>query len=240
MRAQTHFTFVAAMLAIPGSSATARAFEDPGCAIVRANLLPVRRSVGRDYPALADGFQDRRRYVYHDFDFTRLAGAHATTFVFFHGWARYEVSRGRPVTEQVIGRIASAGQLEQREWQATGALSDASTNGTLQSDPVVSAVSAVLAYMALGPALDVVLDRSPAIPIPDPIIRGSSGFRYWYTCQGCIRGARFGSRQSLRSARFAQHGGETFVITTRPKMIAARIAPSGQVLKYFRCAKPIA
>ena len=240
MKARTHFTFVAAMLAVPADSATTQAFEASGCAIVRANLLPIRHSVGPDFPALADGFENRRRYVYHHLTFTRLAGAHATRFVFFQGWARYEVARGKPLIEQVPGRIASVGQLEQREWQATGALSDASTNGTLQSDPVVSAVSATLAYMALGPALDDALHRYPTIPIPDPVVRGSSGFRYWYTCQGCVRGAGFGSRQSLRSARFAQHRGETFVITTRPKLIAARIAASGRVLEYFECAKPIA
>ena len=232
------FAVFATGLAGAGAGA-APAREDAACAALRGRLLPLQHSTGRYAPELGDGVELRgyRLYVSHNFSYTSFRGRLGRV-VFFSGQARYRED-GRLKTEVVNGAIASDGHFDEAEWQHGGRLSDIDNDGTLQADEIVSGVSAALAYMEVGPVADRAL-RAHGEPIPRPTVRGTVGFQYWYRCQGCVPGgAAVTGGQRLSSARFAQIGGSTFVITNVPRVIVAELAPTGETVRYLRCNRLI-
>lgn len=246
MRGAVRICGASMMLASCVTSAVAGGYvksEDAQCGALRGALLPLEQSVGRDVAERADGVDATafRAYVDHRFDFTRLRGSHDIGFVFFSGRARYRQD-GRLTVERVPGALVSDAFFDEREWRFLGRLSDIDKDGTLQMDPLVSAVSAALAFMAAGPAMDAAYrDASGRTPIPWPVVRGTVGFRYWYSCQGCVPGASgIAGGQDLASARFAQRNGDTFVITNAPRVVVAELGATGRAVRYFRCGRPVA
>jgi hypothetical protein len=239
---RAHVLIAMTIMAQEGAAAPATALEDRACGMLRGQLLPMSYENSRDDTVRYDPEVTSRRYLEHRFQYTRLTGARGAPFVFFSGVAHYvDASDPRRVRKEAVrGALADAGYFAEKEWRHSGSLSDIDTNGTLQTDAVVSGVSSALAYMAIGAPLDAALrggSRQNAIPFP--IVRGTQSFDSWYACQSCLPGGGGVSRQSLAGARFAAIGSRIYVITTVPRVWVAELAEAGRVRRYFSCRKAL-